>query len=178
MKHLIAFTGFAALLAAVLTGCGAAGSGATSSPPPTSNPMPRASVSIVYPIQTGIGSKDHASHACPAGAACTYASVGTSAEGAETFEPVVHWHLTCSPAGGTYHDPVAACRALADLRHRIKIRHQICMCPMILTRAPSKISGTVDGTPVMLGLSACALCGLGHAAEEDAKTLMPGVFGS
>jgi hypothetical protein len=174
MKHLLTTTGFAALLAAVLTGCGAAGSGAASTPP-TTHPAPAADVAITYPISTAMGSRSHATQSCPAGAACTYASIGTTPKGAEIWEPVAHFHLTCSPAGGTYHDPVAACRALLDLQHRMKVRHQICMCPMILTRgAQPRAQGIVDGKPLVLDLSPCSFCGLGKPASADGSVLMPG----
>ncbi len=170
--------GVAALLAAVLTGCGAAGSGATSTPSTHHNHAPTTNLAVTYPIRSGMGSKAKAAGACPAGARCTFAAVGTSGEGAEIWMPVVHLHLTCSPAGGTYHDPAAACRALFDLRHRMKAHPQICMCPMMPANAPWRLRGTLDGAETTLNLSACALCGLGSAGAADANSLMPGAFSS
>lgn len=180
MKRLLPPLVLAALLAAVLTGCGAAPSGGASvssigHPPPTT---PTTRLAISYPIRTGMGSHAHAVRACPAGATCSYTPIGTTSQGSQIFVPVVHLRLTCSPAGGTYRDPAAACRALFDLRHRMRIHHQVCMCPMILSNARSLIRGTLDGTDTTLDLEACALCGLGSAAAADANTLMPGAFTS
>lgn len=169
--------GLAALLAAVLTGCGAAGSGAASAPPASQSPVrPATNLAITYPIRSAMGSKARAARACPARARCTYASVGTAAEGAEIWMPLVHLHLTCSPAGGTYRDPAAACRALFDLTRLKRAHPQVCMCPMMPANAPWRVTGILNGARATLNLQACALCGLGSAGQHDANTLMPGAL--
>ena len=178
MRRLLTTTGFAALLAAVLTGCGAAGSGAASSPPTTEHSVPATGtgtdMAISYPVHAGTGSRSHASQSCPAGASCTYTAVGSTPKGAEVWEPVAEYHLTCSPAAGTYPDPAAACRALLDLQRRMAARHPICMCPMIVTGLPQPhVQGVVDGKPLTLK-GACSFCGLGKQGAADASVLMPG----
>jgi len=168
----------AALLAAVLTGCGAARSGAASAPPTTHHRAPATNLAVTYPIRSAMGSKSKAAAACPTGASCTLTSVGTTGTGAKIWMPVAHMHLACTPAGGTYRDPGAACRALRDLQRLRHAHPQVCMCPMMPGNAEWRLYGTVDGTEMNLNLGACALCGLGSAGIRDATTLMPGAFSS
>jgi hypothetical protein len=167
--------GVAALLAAVLTGCGAAGSGAASVPPTSQHQTPTTDLAVSYPIRSAMGSKAEATHACPAEARCTFDSVGTSGAGAEIWLPIAHLHLTCSPAGGTYRDPAAACRALFDLQRLRRAHPQVCMCPMMPGNAEWRLRGKLNGAETTLNLSACALCGLGSTGQRDANALMPGV---
>jgi subtilisin inhibitor-like len=80
--------------------------------------------------------------------------------------------LTCSPARGGYADPAAACRALADYLPRLHDRGaRVCMCPFQAWQTLAV--GTFRGRSVSADLSACATCGLGHAAIADRDALTP-----
>ncbi|HET7171704.1 MAG TPA: SSI family serine proteinase inhibitor [Gaiellales bacterium] len=80
--------------------------------------------------------------------------------------------LSCSPAAGGYADAAAACRALADYLSRMRsLSGRMCMCPIQLWQ--SLAEGTFDGRPVTVDVSACATCGLGHAAIADRVALTP-----
>jgi hypothetical protein len=94
---------------------------------------------------------------CPPGVSCVVAS-------RDTKYYIVSRHLTCSPNGGDYHDPVAVCRALVDVVTKLdgKVKATpICRCPgHPKGYVPPKAVGFFDGERRTIPLDGCSLCGL------------------
>src|SRR5439155_15314921 len=79
-------------------------------------------------------------------------------------------HLTCSPSGGDYPDPKAACAALDDLNRRLGITPTTrCSCPGLPfgTRS-ARASGRYHGHRIKLALDFCSLCSFDTEAAHDA----------
>jgi len=86
--------------------------------------------------------------------------------------------LTCSPAGGDYANPAAACRALADIVTKQRRRQSepgfVCRCVNSI-QAPRAI-GYYDGRRRTIRLDACSLCGM-QGIGADLAVLVPGLQG-
>jgi hypothetical protein len=143
--------------------------------PPASSPgRPAATqMTIVYPLGIPVSPLASVTTRCPSSARRSTVRIN------ERFSDGIHlrWvrrveqRLTCEPAAGTYSDPAAACRALADLRKRM--RHPVaCLCALSVTSLRPWAAGTIDGKPVRISLDGCTLCGL-SGAGDDVRVLMP-----
>jgi hypothetical protein len=81
--------------------------------------------------------------------------------------------LTCSPDGGDYDHPAAACRALTDLVTKLSKNHPTCACPLEpLGYLPPRAIGIYQGKRRTIPLDGCSLCGAGEVLS-DAALLMP-----
>jgi hypothetical protein len=81
--------------------------------------------------------------------------------------------LTCSPDGGDYDDPAAACRALTDVVAKLDAPGRaLCMCPL-MPRPADKAVGIYRGKRRTITLDGCSLCGL-QGIGADIALLMPG----
>ncbi len=108
---------------------------------------------------------------CPAPARCR--AVRIRGDRPRRWMLVASRTLTCSPDGGDYLHPAAACRALRDLI-RLEARGPAiaCACPLELSPPPVAV-GWVDRRRVRIALGGCAACGLGRSASADMRVLMP-----
>jgi hypothetical protein len=106
---------------------------------------------------------------CPPGVSCVVAS-------RDQKYYIVSRHLTCSPNGGDYHDPVAVCRALVDVVTKLdgKVKATpICRCPgHPKGYVPPKAVGFFDGERRTIPLDGCSLCGL-PGTRADLALLLP-----
>jgi hypothetical protein len=90
---------------------------------------------------------------------------------------VVRRQLRCSlPGGKGYTDPVAACRALADIVTKRSQQHPAVMCSCVLSRDAPKAVGYYNGKRRTIRLDACSLCGI-HGIGADLAVLLPGAYG-
>jgi hypothetical protein len=100
---------------------------------------------------------------CPPSAHCL-----TTQEGFH----IVSRQLLCSPDGGDYDDPAAACRALTDLVTKLhEPGRAVCACPLMI-RPLAKAVGFYHGKRRTIPLDGCSLCGL-RGIGGDLKLLMP-----
>jgi hypothetical protein len=85
---------------------------------------------------------------------------------------LVSRHLTCSPDGGDYTDPAAACRALTHIVAKLKAPGRaVCLCPLMVPPL-AKAVGSYRGKRRTIPLDGCALCGL-RGIGADISLLMP-----
>ncbi len=88
--------------------------------------------------------------------------------------------LTCSPTGGDYDNPAAACRALADIVTKLRQRESqpgpAIMCDCLMIRDAPKAVGYYDGKRRTIRLDACSLCNL-QGIGADLAVLLPGAQG-
>jgi hypothetical protein len=151
--RLFAAIAIIALTTAGCIGSSSAGSSQGRSPSPSIGPIFRTDVTITY-ID------------CPPGGKCP-ADMATR-------------RLKCSPAGGDYENPGAACRALTDIVTKQRQRQSqtgpaiICRCVMS-TDAP-KVVGYYDGKRRTIRLDACSLCNL-KGVGADLSVLLPDAQG-
>jgi hypothetical protein len=80
-------------------------------------------------------------------------------------------HLTCSPDGGDYDDPAAACRALTDIVKKRGKHPRICVCIPSELPAPEAV-GVYRGKRQVISLNGCSLCGV-QGVGADLKLLLP-----
>ncbi|HEY3765751.1 MAG TPA: hypothetical protein VGL44_11395 [Gaiellales bacterium] len=81
--------------------------------------------------------------------------------------------LTCDPAGGSYSDPAAACRALRDFARRYHRGSGVaCACALELG-TPATAVGDIAHVETTLPIDSCTACGLGRHAGRDVQTLTP-----
>jgi hypothetical protein len=101
---------------------------------------------------------------CPPSAHCYTTSRGSH---------IVSRRLTCSPDGGDYDDPAAACRALTDVVAKLDAPGRaVCWCPLMI-RPTNKAVGIYRGKRRTIQLDGCSLCGL-QGIGADIALLMPG----
>jgi hypothetical protein len=136
----------AVLIALASAGCIGSSSSSTRTESSTHSGLvpPMVDLTITYLVPT-----------CPAGVKCVAASTTQDYY-------IVSRHLTCSPDGGDYDDPAAACRALGE----IVAKHDadptasfVCACPL-LPHPLAKAVGIYHGKRRTIRLDACSLCGL------------------
>jgi hypothetical protein len=169
------------LLAVIAAGCfggGHASHGAHENSPPVQ--IAFTSLSISYPVGRIVTHRPHLV-SCPTGATCRDVHLprvcGDEAAYCQTrpWARVAVRRLICSPVGGDYTDPKAACLALDDLERRVKTGPPIiCSCPPEpdgYQRA--KATGRYHGHRIKLALDFCSLCSFGTGAAHDAAVLMP-----
>jgi hypothetical protein len=168
------------LLPVILAGClgggsGHAASGRTNSGP-TSTHNPLTVLRVSYPVGRFVLQRSQLA-SCPSDATCHDAHIACLPTGCPAsprpWIRVAVRRLTCSPSGGDYPDPGAACAALDDLEHRLGTQPAvICDCLQIAGRSPQAV-GRYKGYGVKIALDGCSLCGLGTQAAQDAAVLMP-----
>ncbi len=156
-------------------GCFAGGSrdgGVSSSPSESASVIRRADTAVTLWMPVGLPARnrsDVASMTCPSAAHCMIAQiVGTTPN---TWVLVAKRHLTCSPSGGGYSDPQAACRALTDFLKPWP--HTVCFCPA-LAQPPFEIIGRYRGRERQISFDRCRLCGAPGHIQSDFSVL----FGS
>ncbi len=149
---------FAAIAMIALAAAGCIGSSSTGSsdgrsPSPTIRPFPKTDVTITYDD-------------CPPGGKCP-ADMATR-------------RLQCSPTGGDYENPAAACRALTDIvTKQRQLQSQtgpVVVCRCAISRDAPKAVGYYDGKRRTILLDACSLCGL-SGINADLAVLLPGAQG-
>ncbi len=88
--------------------------------------------------------------------------------------------LQCSPTGGDYENPAAACRALTDIvTKQRQLQSQtgpVVVCRCAISRDAPKAVGYYDGKRRTILLDACSLCGL-SGINADLAVLLPGAQG-
>jgi hypothetical protein len=166
------------LLPVIVAGC--FGGGHAVSGDSTGNALPTTSLRISY--QVG-GIVAHRSHlvSCPTGATCRDIHLPRVCESVAAYCQHRPWvrvavrQLTCSPSGGDYTEPKAACMALDDLERRVKTSPAtVCECPPEQDGHQSaKAKGRYQGHRFRLALDFCSLCGLGTQAAQDIAVLIP-----
>jgi hypothetical protein len=148
--RLFAAIAMIALATAGCIGSTSAGSSHGGGPSPTIGPIPRTDVTITY-ID------------CPPGGKCP-ADMATR-------------RLKCSPTGGDYANPAAACRALTDIlikqRRRQSQTGLVIVCRCLTSRDAPKAVGYYDGKRRTIRLDACSLCNL-KGIGADLAVLLPG----
>jgi hypothetical protein len=154
------------LLAVVVAGCfGGSSNRGTSDQGRAS----QASTSVLISGAIGLpGSSRSKAHAeCPSDATCKVITVpGVSPT---YWSSIAQRRLTCSPAGGDYRDPQAACRALADFL-KPRAPHAICMCALDI-RPDYSIVGRYRGQSLHHRFDGCSLCGAPQELQDDFKVL-------
>lgn len=122
---------------------------------------------IGQPAGSRLGAADQAQTICPGDATCKVMKIpGVSP---------THWsamaqrRLTCSPAGGDYRDPQAACRALADFL-KPRAPHAVCLCPLDI-RPDYTIVGRYRGRSLHHRFDGCSLCGGPQQLQDDFNAL-------
>jgi hypothetical protein len=153
-----------AMIALATAGCiGSSNSSAPSSTTGASTSQvvgtlpPRTNLLITYAVPT-----------CPPGARC----VLTSPAGQDDYY-IMSRRLTCSPDGGDYDDPTAACRALADLVTKLDANPTpAVVCDCFALHNPPKAVGIHNGERRTIPLDGCSLCGL-QGIGGDLKLLLP-----
>jgi hypothetical protein len=130
----------------------------------------QASTSVV--ISGGIGqparSRDQAHAVCPSDATCKVVKVrGVSPT---NWSAIAQRHLTCSPAGGDYRDPRAACRALADFLKPRAPNTVVCMCPLEI-RPAYTIVGRYQDKPLHRRFDSCSMCGAPQQMQDAFNVL-------
>ena len=163
-------------------GCFGGDRDAVPSPPVT--PVPATDMVISYPLGSPVRNESdlpdcltgatctvlQLPHSCPKGAVCK----AVRARIRIGWVKVVRRHLTCSPAGGGYPDPAAACAALGDLVERLETGGPLQpICDCAYTWPPAQAKGRYQSRHRTIGLDGCSLCGLGTAAAHVASVLMP-----
>jgi hypothetical protein len=141
-----------AMIAFATAGCigsSSAGSSHGHSSSSTTRRMPKADVTITYSN-------------CPPGGKCP--------------SDMATLRLTCSPAGGDYDNPAAACRALADIVTKRLHQHPAVMCSCLLIKRAPRAVGYYDGRRRTIRLDACSLCGI-QGIGADLAVLLPGLQG-
>jgi hypothetical protein len=184
MKHAL----WLILLPVIVAGCLGRGSGHASSngasagglPLTESSPpvhIPLTDLRVSYPVGDIAMVRSHLA-SCPSGATCRDVRLRTSCESvapcpARPWFRVAHRRLTCSPSGGDYSDPKAACAALGDLDQLRLGNAASCYCAFVPRYEPPRATGNYNGHRLILPLDPCSLCGLGAQAAHDAAVLMP-----
>jgi hypothetical protein len=142
-----------AMIALTTAGCigsSSAGSSHGGSPSPTTGTFPQADVIITYTD-------------CPPGGKCLVTEASR--------------RLKCSPTGGDYDNPAAACRALADIVTKQRLQQSqtgpVVICRCAISREAPKAVGYYDGRRRTIRLDACSLCGL-SGINADLAVLLPG----
>ena len=139
-----------ALAAAGCIGSSSAGSSHGPSQSPAIGPFPKTDVTITYAD-------------CPPGGKCP-ADMATR-------------RLRCSPTGGDYDSPAAACRALTDIVNKERRQHSqtgpVIICRCVTGRDAPKAVGYYDGKRRTIRLDTCSLCNLPGVAA-DLAVLLPG----
>jgi hypothetical protein len=163
------------LLALAATGCfgGSSNGGSSDQQRSVSQGVPQASTSVLIsaaigePAGSRRGARDQARAICPGDATCKVMKIpGVSP---------THWsamaqrRLTCSPAGGDYRDPQAACRALADFL-KPRAPHAVCLCPLDI-RPDYTIVGRYRGRSLHHRFDGCSLCGGPQQMQDDFNIL-------
>jgi hypothetical protein len=144
-----------ALVALATTGCfGSSSDRAPSSDSDLAAPWPKTMMTISYTVDT-----------CPPGVHSMVLPVGNS-------RPQALRELTCSPYGGDYTDPAAACRALADVVKQLAAKDYVCGCAINPPHALAKAVGIYCGKRRTIPLDGCSLCNLRLGA--DIEVLLPG----
>jgi hypothetical protein len=164
---------FRALLSVILiglatSGCvgGASGGGATHIESVAH--MPADSVLVTVPIGLPARSRHEVHAVCPQTATCRIVRVPNIRP--TYWAAVVSRRLTCSPDGGDYADPVAACRAL-DLLILPPQSSVVCGCP-IAFRPASTIVGRVRGHAFRREYGVCDMCGAAPPLRDALNTLL------
>jgi hypothetical protein len=146
-----------AMIALATTGCIGSGNAESShghSQPPSIGPFPKTDVTITYPD-------------CPPGGKCLVAQASR--------------RLKCSPTGGDYDNPAAACRALRDIvtkqRQRESQPGPLIVCRCVMSTDSPKAVGSYGGKRRTIRLDACSLCNL-SGIHADLAVLLPGGRGS
>jgi hypothetical protein len=150
------------MIALATAGCiGSIGSDAPSSSSGASTSQevgtlpPRTNLLITYTAPT-----------CPPGARCAFVP------GSPKYY-LQSRRLTCSPDGGDYDHPAAACRALSDVVTKLGAKRSVCSCfPAV---PPAKAVGYYNGKRRTIPLDACSLCGL-PGTGADTTLLLPGAL--
>jgi hypothetical protein len=154
---------------ALVSGC----TSATPAPTQVTITEPAATqVTVTYSVGKPERSARAVTAACPAKARCRVESIPHVSP--HLWMLVVRRSLRCGPAGGAYPNPVAACRALADLnRLRQHTAGGVCSCPAVFG-VKARAHGRVNGHPATIPLDFCTYCGLGGHAVGDLHVLTPG----
>jgi subtilisin inhibitor-like len=131
-------------------------------------------MTIVYPIGEPLSRRANVTTDCPAGARCSTVRLNVQVSNGvrPRWARRVEQRLTCEPAGGTYSDPAAACRALMDLRKLMRNR-AACLCALSSPNIRPRAVGTIRGRRVQIDLDGCTLCGVGGNALQEVRVLMP-----
>ena len=173
-----------ALLPAIVAGCldggkhaASHGAGVSDLPLTESSPPAQTALRFSYPVGTPVVGRSHLP-GCPSVATCQDVRMPIGCGGSLTSCPPKPWlrianrRLTCSPSGGDYSDPKAACAALNELQH-IRLHHGgVCYCAFLPGRR-AEATGRYNGRRISIPLDPCSLCGLGAQAAHDAAVLMP-----
>jgi len=162
MRHGVLLAIGAVAVVAVAAGCNSGAAG-----PASQTHGPATTVTVVYSVGRPVHRRSQVDARCPAFAHC-----GPSrALGLWVLR--VTRRLTCNPPADGYARPAVACAAL---RRYSRLQHRghasVCRCPAQFG-IPGRASGILDGHPVHLDLSTCAVCGLGRHASADLEILTP-----
>lgn len=139
-------------------------------PSMTTTASPATRLTVTYAVSRTFRSRERVPAACVPGARCFIEKLdGVSPR---MWERMARRTLTCSPAGGTYPDPAAACAALRNLHRLSHKKHAVCSCP-----APFVIGAVARGVyahhRATILLDFCSACGLGASAIRDIHVLTP-----
>ncbi len=110
---------------------------------------------------------------CPARARCRVVRIAHASPRLWVLD--VTRVLTCDPAGGSYSNPIAACRALRDFARRY--HHgggNACACAFQLVGTAATAVGDIAHVETTLPIDSCTACGLGPHAGRDVQILTPG----
>jgi hypothetical protein len=179
MKHALWLVTLPLIAAGCLGGSSGHATSSAMSPPGDLAPGPATSLSISYPVGNDATRRSKLAP-CPT-AAChdvqvKHCASGGSCELLRTWIRVVDRRLICSPSGGEYSDPKAACAALDDLERRLG-SNPVSVCRSLAESSgypTAKARGRYHDQLVKLALGADFLCGFGAQAASDAAMLMPG----
>lgn len=160
------------LLGIAAAGCfGGSSNGGSSDQNVSASQASEAHASTSVLISGAIGlpasNRDQAHAVCPSDATCKVIRV-------PGMSPT-HWsamaqrRLTCSPAGGDYRDPQAACLALVDFL-KPRASHAVCWCPLD-PRPDYTIVGTYQDQPLHHRFDSCSLCGAPQEMQDDFNVL-------
>ena len=154
-----------AVLGSACFGGGAAGSRASSTPPPTL--APSVEWTIRYPIGAVEAKKQQLPQSCPTGTRCTAVQRPDGADGQPLWADVATRTVSC-PLGTPGGDASVDCQALADVRRALRHAKEN-SCPCALRAGPAATAtAVVHGRTILVSLD---LCCAGKVATAAAETL-------
>ncbi len=154
---------------------GAPGTGTSGGAPTTAVvAVVNAELVVTYPVGPPQHTRPSPTASCPSAARCSVRGLPFGHE-PRRYQLVAVRRLTCAPgrSHGDYADATAACRSAHQFVELLRRPHLDCKC-LQSADFSARATGELAGAHINLGLSGCAVCGLGKAAIHDVATLTPG----